>query len=414
MIMVVKVIFLKQTLNKQELFLCKNMLRCKNTALSLFVLIFISDALAGGKDFRFDSKLINGIDVSGFNDGKQLPGKYFTTVYINNRKSGGGRVYNIEFAYFNDALYPLLTKNDLEFLGVNTDGLDVYFLSDKKNIDLKKSGVGFDFSFYAKTLLLNIPSSAIKYRNSEIAPSSQWDNGVTAFIMNYDAKAYYRDAKNHNDYKDSYSLFVNPGINYGAWRIRNYSSWSKSHLGEEKYQNYYSYAERDIVSIKSRLLLGEGNTGGNIFDSIPFTGLKISTADDMIPYYERTSVPAVRGYANNLATVEVRQNDYLIYSVDVPAGEFNLTDIPAVEGVDLDVKVIEQSGTVRVFRVPYSIPAISLKKGKHKYDISIGKTRGYTSEKKDIYFGNLSYIYGLNDFLTLYNGIQISADHAYT
>ncbi|MFP1592114.1 fimbria/pilus outer membrane usher protein [Escherichia coli] len=57
----------------------------------------------------------------------------------------------------------------------------------------------------------------------------------------------------------------------------------------------------------------------------------------------------------------MRQNGYLIDSRTVAPGAFALTDLPLTgSGGDLQVTVQESDGTVSVFTVPYTTPAIAL------------------------------------------------------
>ncbi|HCX7722839.1 TPA: fimbria/pilus outer membrane usher protein, partial [Escherichia coli] len=83
----------------------------------------------------------------------------------------------------------------------------------------------------------------------------------------------------------------------------------------------------------------------------------------------------------------VRQNGYLIYSTEVPAGTFELTDVPAAQGEALDVTVREDNGAEQHFSVPYNTPAISLKEGRLKYELTGGTYRPYSRSAKDDSFG---------------------------
>ncbi|EOZ0759465.1 hypothetical protein ACQHKM_004948 [Escherichia coli] len=45
-----------------------------------------NDLLAKKSDYIFDSAYVNGSDVTRFNDGQQLPGKYLVTVSVNDQR----------------------------------------------------------------------------------------------------------------------------------------------------------------------------------------------------------------------------------------------------------------------------------------------------------------------------------------
>ncbi|ENP3038027.1 fimbrial biogenesis outer membrane usher protein [Salmonella enterica] len=295
-------------------------------------------------------------------------------------------------------------------LNINPDKLKIKY-DKNKVIDFSKSEINFGFSFYGMSMVLYVPSTALMNSNSELSPENQWDDGVNAMILNYDAKAYHRDVKYNSPSNESYYVSINPGINVGDWRLRNSGIWHRSYDDKSSYQNSYVYAEKDIRALKSKVLFGESSTGADIFNSIPFSGIKLATSDSMIPYFDRTSVPAIRGVANSVAQVEVRQNGYLIYSTEVPAGPFTLTDVPASQGQALDVTVMENNGTTQQFSIPYDMPAISMKAGNISYEITLGKFRPYSETAREDSFGNGTLIYGFNDFFTGYTGFQTSSHY---
>ncbi|EHP5210648.1 fimbrial biogenesis outer membrane usher protein, partial [Escherichia coli] len=275
----------------------------------------------------------------------------------------------------------------------------------------EESDIKYYFSFFSKTLVFYVPKQAIMNDNSDLAHKSQWDDGINALYLNYDAKLYHRSMQYDTKNNESYYASLDPGVNIGSWRVRNSGIWMKGYDGDSKYQNSYLYAERDLRELKSKLLLGESSTGSEIFDSIPFKGIRLSTSDDMIPYIERAFVPTVRGVANSVARIDVRQNGYLIYSTEVPSGPFALSDIPASEGSDLEVTVTEDNGAVQHFTVPFNSPAISIKSGSLRYDLTLGKYRPYYNTSREDNFGHFTVIYGFNELLTGYTGVQASSNY---
>lgn len=366
-----------------------------------------NDLLAKKSDYIFDSAYVNGSDVTRFNDGQQLPGKYLVTVSVNEQRKKVGS-YKVNFEYRGETLTPVLNKEKLALFGINPDKLKLTLSGDGNEIDFDRSDVKFNFSFYGMNLTLYVPSKALVNKTSELAHESQWDDGINAFILNYDAKAWHRDVNYDSPDNESYYLSLNPGMNVGSWRVRHSGIWRKGYDGESSYQKSYTYAERDIRALKSKILIGESSTGSDIFGSVPFNGVKLASSDDMVPYYDRAFVPAIRGIANSVAQVEVRQNGYLIYSTEVPAGTFELTDVPAAQGETLDVTVREDNGAEQHFSVPYNTPAISLKEGRLKYELTGGTYRPYSRSAKDDSFGQATLIYGFNDTLTGYTGLQVS------
>lgn len=367
-------------------------------------------SMARNIEYLFDSALVNNADVTRFNDGQQLPGKYLVAVSINDKRKKQGD-YTIDFQYRGDVLSPNIKESDLLSFGINPKKIKLESYKDSHYIDFEKSDVKFYFSFFSKALVFYVPRQSIMNSNSELAHESQWDDGINALYLNYDAKLYRRSVKYNTKNNESYYVSLDPGINIGSWRIRNSGIWRKGYDENSQYQNSYAYAERDLRGLKSKLLLGESSTGSEIFDSIPFKGVRLSTSDNMIPYFDRAFVPTVRGIANSVAQVDVRQNGYLIYSTEVPSGPFALSDIPAAEGSDLEVTVTEDNGAVQHFTVPYNSPAISIKSGSLRYDLTLGKYRPYYTTNREDNFGHFTVIYGFNDLLTGYSGVQASNNY---
>ncbi|HAM3279623.1 TPA: fimbrial biogenesis outer membrane usher protein, partial [Escherichia coli] len=275
-------------------------------------------------------------------------------------------------------------------------------------IDFKQSELNYKFNFYGMELTLYVPQKSLIKKNSELSHDSRWDDGVDAIILNYDAKAYHRDSHYSSPSNDSYSIFLKPGVNIGAWRFRHSGIWQKGYDNVTSYQNSYSYVERDIRKLRSKLLIGESNTSADIFSSIPFKGMRLSTSDSMIPFLDRAHVPVVKGIANSLSKVDISQNGYIIYSSEVPAGPFELTDIPASEGSDLYVTVTGSNGDTQEYIVPYNAPAISIKGGSVKYEVVLGEYRPYSSYSRNDNFVSSTVTYGFNDYITGYIGSQAS------
>lgn len=95
--------------------------------------------------------------------------------------------------------------------------------------------------------------------------------------------------------------------------------------------------------MKSQLLLGESATSGSIFSSYTFTGVQLASDDNMLPNSQRGFAPTVRGIANSSAIVTIRQNGYVIYQSNVPAGAFEINDLyPSSNSGDLEVTIEER------------------------------------------------------------------------
>ncbi|WP_422882752.1 fimbria/pilus outer membrane usher protein [Pantoea agglomerans] len=233
-----------------------------------------------------------------------------------------------------------------------------------------------------------------------------WDKGETAFTLNYDTN-YYRSVNDGREYDSFYGRSL-AGFNLGGWMFRHEGSLSwRRQQGDEShhYNAINTYVQRDIPQLKSRLLLGEGNTSGELFDTLSFRGAQISTVDQMWPDSQRGYAPEIRGVARTSAQVTVSQNGSKIYETTVSPGPFNITDLyPTGYGGDLDVTVKEADGSETRFSVPYAAMTRLKRPGMTFYSVTGGVSRkdnmAYTPS---VYQGTIQH--GFTNSLTGYTGI---------
>ncbi|WP_411901050.1 fimbria/pilus outer membrane usher protein, partial [Salmonella enterica] len=101
-----------------------------------------------------------------------------------------------------------------------------------------------------------------------------------------------------------------PGFNLGPWRFRNHSNWSYNNGENGSWNRVYNYLQRDIIALKSQFTAGDSNTPSDVFDSVPFRGLQLTSDDQMQPNSQRGYAPTSRGPARPHAPVTLRQNGY--------------------------------------------------------------------------------------------------------
>ncbi len=383
--------------------------------------------------YTFDTSMLNGggknIDLSLFENGSQLPGVYPVDIILN-----GSRVDSRDMAFHSEKntegkpyLKACLTKEMLARYGVKTEDYPGLFLRGVKGHDGNNDGKADNevcadlsaipqatetYQFAAQQLLLNIPQVALRPSLRGIAPEALWDDGIPAFLLNWQANT------NHFEYRgygksvaNNYWVSLEPGINVGPWRVRNLTTWNKSSGQSGQWESAYIRAERGINRIKSRLMLGEDYTPSDIFDSVPYRGGSLESDESMVPYNQREFAPVVRGISRTQARIEVRQDGYLIDSRTVAPGAFALTDLPVTGGGDLQVTVRESDGTAQVFTVPYTTPAIALREGYMKYSITGGQYRSSDDAVEHSSLGQMTVMYGLPWGLTAFGGVQMAAHY---
>lgn len=257
---------------------------------------------------------------------------------------------------------------------------------------------------------LSVPEAYLLNTAHDAVPESAYDDGVNAAFVGYNANAT-RQTSQGKQY-DSLYLGLENGINLAGWHIRNQSSFSNNNDSGSRWQAIATWAEHNIIALRSRLRLGQTFTGGQVFDSIQFTGAQLTSDENMLPDSLRGFAPVVRGVANTNATVEIRQNGYLIYSKNVAPGAFDIDDInPGNQSGDLDVTVLEADGSRRSFQVPYSAVPNMLRAGSNSFQLTAGQYRdGYSGGWHPRFLqGTLSH--GFTTGTTFYGGLLSAQDY---
>lgn len=380
----------------------------------------LSTALnANAETYTFDPAMLGAaganIDMSLLDQGGQLPGTYTVDIILNGEHVDSREV---AFSEVNDrngkpVLSPCLDVSLLKRYGVKTDDYPGIMRSGagEKSVCARLNAIpeaSTELRLNMQQLILNVPQIAMQPKEEGIASQQLWDDGIAAFLMNYSASSDRTEYRRGNSGQENDSVIqLNPGFNFGPWRIRNATTWQKYAGQHGQWKKAYTYAQRGINSIKSRLTLGESATTDAVFDSIPFSGAMLATAEEMIPYNLRQFAPVVKGIARSQARVEVRQNGYLIYSKIVSPGPFSLTDLTVPDTVgNLDVMVKESDGHSQSFSVPYQTPAIALKEGYFKYSVMAGKYRPAAPGVARSKVAVATLMYGLPWNLTAFGGSE--------
>ncbi len=236
-----------------------------------------------------------------------------------------------------------------------------------------------------------------------------WDSGIPAFLFGYNVNGY--TSESHGNTFNSLFAGVNAGLNVGAWYLRHNGSYNQMSDGPSQYSSINTYLQRDIPLLKGRMLLGESNTTGQLFDTLPFTGAQLASDERMLPESLRGYAPEIRGIARTNARVTVTQGGQVLYETTVTPGEFLINDLyPTGYGGDFVVTVRESDGTEQTFSVPYASVAQLLRPGSSRYSVTAGQLRSENLRDEPTLFQS-TYQYGLTNAITGYGGLQISQDY---
>ncbi|WP_140919251.1 fimbria/pilus outer membrane usher protein [Limnobaculum xujianqingii] len=363
-----------------------------------------------------DKQDLAGTDLSVFEqDGPQAPGQYRVDLYLNNEM-----VESLEIDFQlqqgqdgKQTLLPCLSAGMLEGLGVKS-GLISSTKDDTQCVNLAQiiPLASTDFNFSQQRLNLSIPQAALNSQARGYVSPDKLDQGISALLLNYSFSGSNSRISDRDDQDSSnYYLNLRSGLNVGAWRLRNYSTWNRDSDGNDKWDSINTYVQRDIIPLKSQLVIGDSYSSSDMFDSVPFRGVQVASDDDMLPDSMRGYSPVVRGIANTNAQITIHQNGYQIYQSYVPPGAFEITDLfSTASSGDLTVTVKEADGTEQNFTVPYAAVPVLQREGRFKYSITGGEYRPSNSDVDKKAFGQLTAIYGLPWNTTIYSGAQIASN----
>ncbi|WP_024912919.1 fimbria/pilus outer membrane usher protein [Chania multitudinisentens] len=371
------------------------------------------------QNLEFDASFLNvdntqSVDLSRFANGSSgLPGIYRTALYINNQLVNNT---DIEFKMRADkSVYPCLTSDMIKSIAFNYDKLPADFLSQQNKdnlcLDLQHALPEAQVNYDSNEQRLDIVIPQIYMLNTARGTVSPelWDSGVSAALLGYNVNGYTNESRGTR-YNSLYAG-VNAGLNVGAWYLRHNGAYSYTDNGPNQYSNINTYLQRDIPALKASALIGQSNTSGQLFDTLPFSGIQLASDERMLPESQRGYAPDIRGIARTNARVTVRQNGQVLYETTVTPGEFLINDLyPTGYGGDLDVTVRESDGTEQIFSVPYASVAQLLRPGSSRYSIIGGELRNDNLRETPAIY-QATYQRGLTNTITGYGGLQANQNY---
>ncbi|XGI78491.1 fimbria/pilus outer membrane usher protein [Enterobacter hormaechei] len=341
-----------------------------------------------------------------------IPGTYRVDIFMNSRRASSEEITFVERRTRSEPeVKPEITLALLQRLGADVTRLkeEGFIAQEAKPTTLVTleaiPGVSVDFDPGTLVLNINFPQAYVRSRSQGYVDPSLWDDGVAAAFTNYQLNL----SRNQQEAFRSDYLYLNlrNGLNLGAWHLRNDSALSQSNGSDRHYSSNRSWITRDLTALKSSASLGQLFTGGTIFDSVRLRGATLSSDTGMLPADQIGYAPVVRGIAETRATVEVRQNGYVIYSTTVPAGAFAIRDIfPGGSNGDLEITVIEADGRTRKYTQAYSYLPIMTRRGNLQYAVAVGKYDNDPAQSPALMQAEL--VYGLTDNVTSFGGMQTS------
>ena len=385
------------------------------TLCAMAMSLVIRQAMAVESELQFNPAFLNGesansADLAWVNAGSALPpGEYNLNVYINNAYAFTGDVtFRTDEQGAGDA-QPCVTPQQIDALGIDPHQAKGGALPLAQRCIVLQSvipGSHVDYDQKTLTLSFTVPQSMMRNLPRGYVSPESWEPGITAAWLNYVLNGSNNEYQGETRTRDS-QLFVslNSGVNLGAWRLRDFTTWTKD---ANELTHVQTWLQRDIPALRAQFYAGETYTSAQVFDSVGVRGIALKTDDNMLPASLSGYAPEVRGIARSNATVTVRQNGNIIYQTSVTPGAFVLKDLyPTSSGGDLAVTVQESDGSITQYTLPFASVPNLVRNGQMKYAFGAGKYRP-TGNQDAPTFAQGELFYGWQYGLTFYGGAQFS------
>ncbi|HEY2451250.1 MAG TPA: fimbrial outer membrane usher protein [Scandinavium sp.] len=384
----------------------------------LAVLIGLMTANAAwGEEYYFDPALFQGSaygqSLGQFNQQHIAAGSYLVDIWVNNERVKTGVKITFTAPANGGEPEPCLPASLMKAVQLKAMADNV--ADDAcRSLTAWASGASWQFESSTLRLQLTIPMAALSRQPRGFISPSEWDSGALALFLRHNT-SYTLTENTDSHYRYQYLWSgINAGTNIGLWQVRHQGNLryvDSSQSGSAyRYNAVRTWVQRPVESLNSVMTLGDSYTDSSLFGSISFNGVKLATDERMWPQGKRGYAPEVRGVAASSAHVVIKQLGKVIYETHVPPGAFVIDDLYNTRNQgDLTVDVIEASGKISSFTVPYSAVPDSIRPGNWHYSLALGRVRQYYSVNNDFFEGTLQR--GVNNNVTVNLGSRVAEDY---
>lgn len=374
---------------------------------------------AQSKEAAFDPAFLMGdakkIDIDRFRYGNPvIPGDYNVDIYVNGNWFGKRRI--VFKTMQNDQIaFTCFSRAQLVEFGAKISELQKF--NNKDDASCLRLEEWIENSFYEfdtsqLRLDISIPQTSMQVFAQGYVDPSVWDRGINAGFISYNASAYKTfDRLQGRQETTNAFMSLNTGLNLSSWQLRHNGQWQwrdrdNFRDSDSSYDSISTYLQRAFPQYRGVMTIGDSFTNGEVFDSYGYRGVDFSSDDRMLPNSLLGYAPRIRGNAKTNAKVEIRQQGQLIYQTTVSPGSFEINDInPTGFGGELEVTIIEATGEVQRYSVPYASVVQMLRPGMSRYAITAGEYRDRDTDLSPFIVQG-KYQRGINNYLTGYGGIQ--------
>lgn len=237
----------------------------------------------------------------------------------------------------------------------------------------------------SRTQTLVIVARADAFNAHKVALTGDASPAVTdsppGGYFNYDLQA------DHATGRTSYSGFYAFSA-FGKWGTGTHSSlYRGSAIGDVNSNVRLDTAWTiDMPDRRQSLWLGDAiSQGGTLGRSVRFGGVRWGTNFGLTPGFSTLALPVVRGEAALPSTLDLYINNNYGSQANVPAGPFDLANVPLVTGKgEIRMAVRDVLGREQIITQPYYASQALLKPGLRDFSIEAGRIRedyGFVSNR---------------------------------
>lgn len=384
-------------------------------ALASPVAIAAAPAPAAAVEFDpsfFPSGAAEHLDLSRFSRGDvNQPGDYVGDVTVNGTWRERGRI-RLAQVPGQDSAQPCFSRDRVALWGVDLAKLEADpGAAASQRLPVEEicgplgdfiPGATISFDAGEQSLDVQVPQIYMSRDARGYVPPSQWDAGINAARLDYNANTY-RSVYSGRATTSGY-LGLDGSLNLGAWHLRHQGNLNWNSQRGRDYTSTATFLQHDIPAMRAQFIAGDTFTDGTVLESVRMRGVRMFSDDTMLPQSQRGYAPVVRGVAETNAHVVVRQNGYVIYDTSVAPGPFVIDDLfPTGYGGDLVVDVTEADGRVRQFIVPFAAVPQLLRPGQNRWSLASGRVQELDLASQPFFLQG-TWQRGLTNRWTLYGG----------
>ncbi len=278
---------------------------------------------------------------------------------------------------------------------------------------LEQMGFPLELDTSTFELVISIPIEANRLYPISLAPVSKQRDYIEPQLLNGFINAYVSGARNEVVDKDvsngdtySQSHRLESGLNFGSANLFYNAEYVNSAELDGQYSRSLTQLTYDIPEQGTRISLGDVNPNtGTYQTSADMLGFSISR--DFVDIPTRNVRPtATRQFSlTRTSDVDVVVDGLVVQRLTLPAGRYDLSDIPLTQGSnDINLLIRDQAGNEETISFSIAVDNNLLRQGEFEYVVSAG----YPAEYRD---GVRDYN---DDHLLLNNIIEIGVTPSWT